>query len=74
MDHMDLFHPILMNRNSHFALNHLVYLKNFPMRILVIVIFYICLKTEEVQAGRFFDEMEKFKDGLALRPRVSAEG
>ena len=70
MDHMDLLHPILMNRNSHFALNYLVYLKNFPMRILVIVIFYICLKTEELQAGRFFDEMEKFKDGLALRPQT----
>ena len=65
---MNLLHLFLMNRNSYLALNYLVYLKNFPMRILVIAIF--SLKTEEVQAGRFFDEMEKFKDGLALRPQT----
>ena len=57
-----------MNRNSHLSFNYLVYLENFPMRILVIAIF--SLKTKEVQAGRFFDEMEKFKDGLALRPQT----
>ena len=40
------------------------------MRILITIFLNIFLKTEWVQAGRFYDEMEKFKDGLALRPQT----
>ena len=40
------------------------------MRILITIFLNVFLKTEWVQAGRFYDEMEKFKDGLALRPQT----
>ena len=36
----------------------------------IITILTIFMKNDGVQAGRFYDEMEKFKDGLALRPQT----
>ena len=36
----------------------------------IITILTIFIKNDGVQAGRFYDEMEKFRDGLALRPQT----